>query len=180
VRQVKEAYAIALAMSAGPFDESSYVSRLAAERARVVSLPDSRLDLEVTDDLRLRRISEGTWTLRPVELSNCAVWPEMGNRKWAMGLVPTMATQLQKPDHRDDIIWTIARTTARITHSVLPLIVIRRKSSPEHFRIDDGCHRAVAYWLVGYREAMAYVGTVPEQLNHKWPWQETRLPRRAP
>jgi hypothetical protein len=53
----------------------------------------------------------------------------------------------------------------------LPLIVFRRKRSAEQFRIDDGCHRAVAYYLAGFRQAFAYVGEYHGPGELSWHWK---------
>jgi hypothetical protein len=58
----------------------------------------------------------------------------------------------------------------QFTFADIPLVVIRRESSAVQFRIDDGCHRAIAYYLAGFRQAFAYVGQYQGEHKLNWPW----------
>ena len=42
-----------------------------------------------------------------------------------------------------------------------PLIAIRTRSDHSRLRLEDGSHRAIAYYLAGFRQAFAYVARVP-------------------
>ena len=52
------------------------------------------------------------------------------------------------------------------TFAALPLIAVRGKGGPLLFHLDDGHHRAIAYYLAGFRQAFAYVGAVPRTDNY--------------
>src|SRR5437867_2762780 len=93
-RRVKEVFAVAQRMKRGSFDEAGYRVKLLAEQAHVAAHTDVALDTEVTDHHRLVRINRGKWTLRVVNLEDCAVWPAMGKRTWARGPVPKVAEAL--------------------------------------------------------------------------------------
>ena len=60
--------------------------------------------------------------------------------------------------------------TARLWFAELPLVVFRRKRAVDQFRIDDGCHRAVAAYIAGFRHAFAYIGEYGGRSKLGWSW----------
>jgi hypothetical protein len=38
-------------------------------------------------------------------------------------------------------------------------------------RIEDGSHRAIAYYLAGFKQAFAYAARVPSSCNLTWKWE---------
>jgi hypothetical protein len=109
-----------------------------------------------------------------VELTCCAVWPEMGkkegeaDKRWASGPVDKAAEEFRK--HPKDRVWEMVKT-AELSIAHLPIVVLRRNSVRTQFRIDDGCHRAVAFYLAGGRLALAYVGQIAPEINEGWRWE---------
>jgi hypothetical protein len=168
-RQVKEALLLADRLKGGPFEPEGFRERLRLERERLTALSIVEIDREIKADRR-RRLSEARWVLTVVTLDQCSVWPAMDERKWATGPVDRVAVRLQREGDRDNKVWKILGVVQQ-TFADLPLTAFRRKSNPAQYRIDDGSHRAVAYYLAGFREAFAYVGRVRDELNHHWPWE---------
>jgi hypothetical protein len=172
-REVQVCYLVAKALGRegrDPFDPAAFRERLAAERARVESLSAGELDQAVTDDYRRLRYVGAPWRWSVVELARCSVWKHMGGRLWATGPVPRVAEAFRSQGKPDDQMHAMV-TVPHLTFAELPLIVFRRKSSADQFRIDDGCHRAVAYYLAGFRQAFAYVGEYHGRGALDWRWE---------
>lgn len=172
-RQVKEAVALADALKAGPFDPDGFREKLAEARNTLRSFSENDIDekyLKAHQD-RLRRIDEGRWTMGMVELAACLTWRHFGGRQWAdtrpVNATADLMRQINDPSDR---LWEMSKS-AHLFFATLPIIVIRMNKNPSRFFIDDGAHRAVAYYLAGFREAFAYIGVVREEINHKWEWQ---------
>lgn len=173
-REVKECFLLADALKAGPFDPRGYRDRLASERRRIASMSEGQLDREISDPDRRARYSGGTWRLTVVELACCSVWPRMGGRQWATGPIPDVAEELRAHVDSADPLFEIAKNV-QLSFSDIPLIVFRRKRSAQQYRIDDGCQRAVAYYLAGFRQAFAYVGVYEGRGELGWVWEGERL-----
>jgi hypothetical protein len=169
-REEKEALILANMLKAGPFDPDGFRAKLASERARLAGLPAPTMDQAVHDAHRRKRYNAASWVFSVIDLGSCSVWPHMGSKLWAKGLVSKVAADIPVQAGMEDKLWQV-KTTIRLSFADLPLIVFRRKRSASQFRIDDGCHRAVAYFVAGFRQAFAYVGTVADDLNHSWPWE---------
>jgi hypothetical protein len=168
-RAVKEAFVLANRMKDGPFTVDGFVEQLCRHAEWVESLDAETLDSFVTDEHRLRRYNEGTWTLRQVDLDRCTVWPTMGGRAWAKGPVDKVTELLRRHGNRSDRIWQMAEHV-NLFRATLPLVVIASKRDATKLRIDDGCLGAVACYLAGVHQAIALVGKVPDNINHAWPW----------
>jgi hypothetical protein len=167
---VKASFRLADALKDGPFDPDGFRDRLAAERSRLAQLSEEQLDLGIRDPERRVRYGGARWRLTVVELAHCSVWPHMGGRQWASGPVPRVAADLPTRGLPEDRLHSKARV-ARLAFADLPLIMFRRKRSAEQFRLDDGCHRAVAYYVAGFRQAFAYVGEYQGPGELAWPWE---------
>jgi hypothetical protein len=169
-REVKECLLLADALKSGPFESHGFRNRVVQEWQRISKLSVAHIDQTITDSSRRTRYSNGTWMLTVVDLASCSVWPRMGQRQWATGPVPCVAQKVWERGGASDKIIEMVRAV-RLSFAEVPLIVFRRKQSPQQFRIDDGCHRAVAYYLAGFRQAFAFVGDYngPHELN--WPWE---------
>jgi hypothetical protein len=164
-RQVKETYVLAMRMSDGPFDAEGFRSKIESELRAVATLPDKDLNELITDKGRLRRFEAGRWELSLVDLTSCVVWPA-GDRR---GRVDQAAGYLAQGEGSRDRVSSIPRI-GHLTLLLLPIITLRRNDDPRRFNIEDGVHRSTAYYLDGLRVVPALVGTVPSELNHKWPW----------
>jgi hypothetical protein len=172
-RQVKEAVALADKLKDGPFDLDGFKKKLAEVQNELRSLSEYSIDESHFKDHqnRLRRINEGHWALGVVELENCLTWPQFGGRKWIeAGPVNVTADSVRNHNDPTDRLWEMVKHVHLYVVN-LPLVVIRINKNPTTFYIDDGAHRAVAYYLAGFREAFAYIGAVKEDINHKWEWQ---------
>jgi hypothetical protein len=60
--------------------------------------------------------------------------------------------------------------SAQLWFAELPLVVFSRKRAADQFRVDDGCHRAVAAYLAGFRQAFAYIGEYRGSGELNWSW----------
>ena len=171
-RQVKEAVVFADKLKDGPFESDGFRKKLAEVRNELRSLSERSIDQSHFKDHqdRLRRINEGQWVLGVVELENCLTWPHFGGRKWVEAWpVNVTADSVRNHNDSNDRLWEMVKHVHLYVLN-LPLVVIRTNKNPTTFYIDDGAHRAVAYYLAGFREALAYIGVVREDINHKWEW----------
>ena len=168
-REVKACFLLADAMNHGPFDPIGYHESLTTNRSRIAQRTEQQLDQEIRDPERRVRYNGGKWRLAVVELSKCSVWPQMGSRPWARGPVSRVARELQTYGRSDDRLNSMARVV-QLSFADLPLIVFRRKRTAEQFRIDDGCHRAVAYYVAGFRQAFVFIGEYQGQSELTWAW----------
>lgn len=169
-RPVKECYLLANVLKAGPFDPQGFRDRLAAERSRIANLPADEIDHLISDMHRRRRYNGAMWQFSIVTLDTCSVWPCMGGRRWVAGRVSRVASELPKFGQSSDRLFAMAWATP-LSFAEIPLIVFCRKESTTEYRIDDGCHRAVAYYLAGLRQAFAYVGSYDGPGKLTWPWE---------
>jgi hypothetical protein len=171
-RQVKEAVYLADKLKDGPFDRDGFKKKLSEVKNELRSLSEINIEEAHFKDHqdRLRRINEGNWMLGIVELENCLTWPHFGSRKWVeAGPVNVTAEIVRNHSEPNDRLREIV-THVHLFFVNLPLIVIRTNKNPTKFFIDVGAHRAVAYYLAGFKEALAYIGVVREDINHKWEW----------
>jgi hypothetical protein len=169
-RSVKECFLLANALKTGPFDPESYRAKAGLERRRLAEISDTQIDQQVTDGYRRRRYNHATWLLTVVDLASCSVWNPMGQRNWATGPVSQVAERLKTLGDSTDRLWDMTQFIQQ-PFSEVPIIVFERKSNCRQFRIDDGCHRAVAYYLAGFRQAFAIVGKVDPKYNLDWRWE---------
>lgn len=169
-RQVKECFLLAETLKTGPFDAAGYQNCLTLEQKRIAGLSEEQVNQRITDSDRRSRYNNGTWLLTVVDLAACSVWPRMDGRLWATGPVNRVAERLKTQDDPTNKAWAILKFIQQ-SFSEVPLIVFRRNSNPCQFRIDDGCHRAVAYYLAGFRQAFAFVGVVDGKHNLNWRWE---------
>lgn len=170
--QVKEAVYLADKLKDGPFDRDGFNKKLTEVKNKLRSLSEIGIEEAHFKDQhdRLRRINEGNWMLGIVGLENCLTWPHFGSWKSVeAGPVDVTAEKVRNHLEPDDRLQEIV-THVHLFFLNLPLVVIRTNKHPAKFFIDDGTHRAVAYYLAGFREALAYIGVVREDINHKWDW----------
>ena len=173
--EVARAHLLADQLKEGPFTPDGFRSRIAESQTLLSGYAKDKLFSSMTDAQRRKRIESGTWVFTVITLDQCSVWERMGatdknRREWAKGPVNRVASELQRKADPENKVWAILRNI-RMVFAEFPLIIIRSTGEPSRrFRIDDGSHRAVAYYLAGFRHAFAYVGTVPSHLNLTWNW----------
>lgn len=170
---VKEAFVLAEAMRDGTFCLQSIRADTLAKRTEIESMSDAELNGRIRPERR-QLFDNTDWKTDTVELEDCMVWPEMGCRSWIKSmLVPSVADTLRRKEHHEDDLWSRI-PFASLLDGLLPLIVVRRKSSSAQYRIDDGNHRSVALWITDQKTAQAFVGKVAEErFNHSWKWPTT-------
>lgn len=126
------------------------------KRGEYGEMEERCLDLHIEDKERLKRYNKAVWEFVPaLDLSLCRVWPEMGQRSWADGLVPDVALKFKEKVSTSDRIWLMGDYTDLFVQ--LPLIVFKEGS---FFNLDDGSHRAVATYLTGKKCLPAYLGVL--------------------
>jgi hypothetical protein len=155
--EVKRAFVLADWMKSAKRCRSKeeFCAMLWVETARVEKLSEHGLDeIIVRDQLRLDRFEKLPWRLDIVSISECLVYPRMGERLWAVGTVKEVAERFLHLEPIGSRIWKM-KLFAEIFSSNLPLIIIERAG---RFDIDDGSHRAVAMQLSGIMKTNAYVG----------------------
>ena len=169
-REVIESFLLANQMKQFASDNQiGFRAKLAAKRDALRTLSATDVNLMMTDAQRLMRYLSAEWQLKIVELASCSVWPKMGQKPWAVGPVPRVAAELVAKDDKDEKAWDILNHV-RSAFADLPLIVFERKRSDKQFRIDEGSHRAVAFYLAGFRQAFAFVGKVRNDPDHNGEW----------
>jgi hypothetical protein len=171
-RQVKEAVVLADKLRSGPFDVIQFKKKLAEAKLELRSLSEIRIEEAHFKDHqeRLQRINEGNWGLGIVELENCLTWPHFGGRQQIEAGPVNLTAELVRHQHDpNDRLWEMVKHVPLFFVN-FPLVVIRMNKNPTKFFIDDGAHRAVACYLAGFREALAYIGVVREDINHRWEW----------
>ena len=157
-RRAKEAYLIAERLKDGPFDShEALLSALEHRRQNVSSLSDAEIDNYIggQNPRRLGFFDRAEWQLGTVNLSECIVWPKMGERPWASGSVTEVAEMFQSKEPKENRIWRM-QTFSDFFSSHLPIVVFG--GGPLRFAIDDGSHRAVAMALTGRPSASAWIG----------------------
>jgi hypothetical protein len=166
-REVKECLLLANKMKDGPFDQMGFSSELERFKTTLASLPLEQIDQSIRekDPRRFTRYTEANWTLTVVSLERCRVWPKMGGRDWPAEYVNLVANDLVK--QADEKFWAMGNL-AQLFFAAIPLIIIRPTSSADQLRIDDGCHRAIAYYLAGFRQAFAFVGDYQGEAAERW------------
>ncbi len=168
-RAVKEAYVLAEAHKLGPFETEGFHEALSHKRPRIAKYTTRQLDDAIGDSERLERYNAAKWVYTVVSLKNCSVWPTRGAIHWAHGPIDKVVEKIRGQVDPEDRLWEMIKTTP-VTMFRLPLIVFRRLSNLRKYRVDDGTYRGVAYYMAGFRHAPAFVGTLKDELNLKWPW----------
>jgi hypothetical protein len=166
---VARAFLLAEALKKAPPDRDVFRSLLEEERKRIAALNFKDLFGQIDADRR-KRFETGQWVFTVVSLERCAVWPGMGGEEWARGpvhkisgLFPSKAMAGSKT--------RIIRERIQEVFAEFPLIAIRTRSDHSRLRLEDGSHRAIAYYLAGFRQAFAYVARVPSANNLTWKWE---------
>ncbi len=152
-----------------PTDRDGFRAALVAEREKLAALSGPAL-LELVPTDRRARFEKGAWVLAIVNLDRCSVRPGMGGEDWARGPVIKIANQFPSRSMPGNPVRVLIERVPDI-FADLPLIAIRTRSDHARYRLDDGSHRAVAYYLAGFRQAFAFVERVPSSLNHTWKWE---------
>src|SRR5262245_38446228 len=152
-----------------PTDREKFRVALAEERRKLAELPDGEL-LKLIDADRRARFEKGAWVFAVINLDRCSVRPGMGGEQWARGPVHKIASQFPSRALPGSPTRGI-REFAPELFAELPLVLIRTRSDYGRYRIEDGSHRAVAYYLAGFRQAFAYVARVPSAVNLTWRWE---------
>jgi hypothetical protein len=156
-----------MAKPSQPEAASIILGRIEQLLANVVSWPNERVCLAVTDEARRRRFTESVWDRRTVGLDDLAVWPRMGG-------LPSAATRGSAAETARHILENgIPQRASRLRPLIeaakcdppgiervcraLPLIAVeygmlfgaKRRLMP--WALDDGSHRAVALALISAR-----------------------------
>lgn len=164
-REVKENFVLAERMKPVPLLSQAWDSAIERVKGEISKLSDSMLDALVTDPKRLSQINRSKWVLGKVELSRCTIWPKMGGWFWAVGTVTEVGIKCIRRLEPNDLLWQKAKRYGII--KTIPIIA--HMSSPHgHCRIDCGSEQAVAMFLAGAKAAPAYIGQVPNELQHSW------------
>lgn len=165
---VARAFLLAENLKRAVAKRDAFRATLNAEREKLAALDGPEL-FKLIDADRRQRIEKGSWVFSVINLDRCAVWPGMGGEEWARGPVSKVSGQFPSramPGNRTRPM----RECAQDFFAELPIIVIRTRSDHSRFRIEDGSHRAIAYYLAGFRQVFAYVGRVPSAVNLTWKW----------
>jgi hypothetical protein len=166
---VARAFLLAEALKKAPPDRDAFRAMIEEERKKLAALTITQV-LGLIEPDRRKRIESGTWVFSVINLDRCAVWPRMGGEDWARGPVAKIAGQFPSkamPGNKTRPI----RERAQEIFGEFPLIAIRTRSDYGRYRLEDGSHRAIAYYLAGFRQAFAYVARVPSGLNLTWKWE---------
>ena len=166
---VARSFLLSEALKSAPPDRDAFRAALEAERKRLAPMTGKELFAQIEPDRR-KRIETGQWVFSVVNLERCAVWPGMGGEEWARGPVHKISGLFPSramPGNRARAI----RERILEVFSEFPLILIRTRSDHSRYRIEDGSHRAIAYYLAGFRQAFAYVARVPSAINLTWKWE---------
>ncbi len=132
IRQVKEVYVVAQWMKIGlaSLTIDNYAKRLSDIRSKVERLSASSLDHAVVYENgvrrhhdRLKRLEESSFQVRVVSLDSCSVWKEMGERKWASGLVSTVAKRFLIHGEVGDPLHVMMNFASQGLFEALPIIV---------------------------------------------------------
>jgi hypothetical protein len=178
-RQVKEAVILTDEMKSGPFDPDGFKKKMVEKREWLRSL--SQIDIDecfLGHQERLQRINQGIWLLGKVYLESCPTAPEFGSRKGVRAAPVNVTAQvIRSEQYVNDRLWQMKEFVPLFVED-LPLIVTRMNKNPNRFYIDDGANRAVAYYLAGLRDAVAYIGVASEDINHKWKWPPWEMQER--
>jgi len=166
---VARAHILAERLKTAPADREKFRAALAEERKKLAGIGGLELLRLVEDQDRRKRIEKGTWVFAVVNLDRCAVWPGMGGEEWARGGVSKIAGLFPSKSSPGNRTRAIMERAPDI-FAELPLIAIRTRSDHSRLRLDDGSHRAVAYYLAGFRQAFAFVARVPSAVNLTWKW----------
>jgi hypothetical protein len=166
---VARAFLLAEALKKAPPDRDAFRTMLEEERKKIAALSFKDLFGQIDADRR-KRLETGQWVFTVVSLERCAVWPGMGGEEWARGpvhkisgLFPSKAMAGSKT--------RVIRERIQEVFAEFPLIAIRTRSDHSRLRLEDGSHRAIAYYLAGFRQAFAYVARVPSANNLTWKWE---------
>jgi hypothetical protein len=166
---VARSFLLAETLRKAPPDRDSFRALLEEERKKIAALSIKDLFAQIDADRR-KRFEMGQWVFTIINLERCAVWPGMGGEAWAKGpvhkisgLFPSKAMPGNKTRAMRERILEI--------YAEFPLILIRTRSDHSRMRIEDGSHRAIAYFLAGFKQAFAYVARVPSSCNLTWKWE---------
>ena len=140
-----------------------------AQRKKLAALSGTELFKLIEVDRR-KRIELGSWVFTIINLDRCAVWPGMGGEDWARGPVAKISGQFPSKAQSGNRTRAIRERVQEI-FAEFPIIGIRTRSDHTRIRIEDGSHRAVAYYLAGFRQVFAYVARVPSAINLTWKWE---------
>jgi hypothetical protein len=154
------AFVLSDRMKRGPFDNVElFAIVLSAEKQRVQAL--SEVDLRSIidrDHERLENYCSAAWRFEVVELANCSVYPQMGERAWATGNVPEVVEKFERLEPLTSRIWSMKCYVEFFKSSDwLPILILQRGSE---LKIDDGSHRAVALRLSNIQKTGAWIGTL--------------------
>jgi hypothetical protein len=166
---VARSFLLAEALKKAPPDRDAFRGLLEEERKKIAGLSIKELFAQIDSDRR-KRFEMGQWVFTIVSLDRCAVWPGMGGEDWARGPVSKISGLFPSkamPGSRTRVI----RERILEVYSEFPLILIRTRSDHSRFRIEDGSHRAIAYYLAGMKQAFAFVARVPSSCNLTWKWE---------
>jgi hypothetical protein len=166
---VARAFLLAEALKKAPPDRDSFRAALEEERKRLAAMNFKEL-FGLIDADRRKRIETGQWVFTVISLERCAVWPGMGGEDWARGPVHKISGLFPSKAMAGNRTRAIRERIQEI-FAEFPLIAIRTRSDHSRFRLEDGSHRAIAYYLAGFRQAFAYVARVPSANNLTWKWE---------
>ena len=150
-----------------------------------LNLKESELDEKFSDKVRLKRYNSMDWYKSEIELEKAGVWPKMKGLdiKLTVGNVPVTTEGVKKilngklnleVPKKFLIQLSSLREIAEFVYENFPLVFYpggevrekdynvwaRENNQPlcniYDFDIDDGCSRAIAYWLNGVKKAPTF------------------------
>lgn len=134
--------------------------------------------------LRYDNYINSDWELRKINLKDCGVWPKMGslphqatqgNLIDTVNYIKPLLKNKNRLTYQTSVVLYLEEMMkhAEIINKYFPIIVLedgvirqlklrkekfRKKYKKCKYDIDDGCHRAVAFALLGKKQITAYVG----------------------
>ena len=166
---VARSFLLAEALRKAPPDRDAFRALLEEQRKKIAGLSIKELFAQIDSDRR-KRFEMGQWVFTIVNLDRCAVWPGMGGEDWARG--PSARSPASSPRRPcPGAGRAVIRERILEVYSEFPLILIRTRSDHSRYRIEDGSHRAIAYYLAGMKQAFAFVARVPSSCNLTWKWE---------
>ena len=142
---------------------------LEEERKKIAALSIKDLFAQIDADRR-KRFEMGQWVFTIINLDRCAVWPGMGGEDWARVRSTRSPASSRRRPCRGTGRARFANGSWKCTPSSRSSS-FARAAITAGIRIEDGSHRAIAYYLAGFKQAFAYVARVPSSCNLTWKWE---------
>ncbi len=159
-KQVKQTIYLADKMKSPTNSPEEFREKLLNEKIELFKGDYKKLVNDYFDNHKIREkmIGEKKWFLGVVELDKCETWENFGGRPGFPQQSVSKTTELfKKKNVFTDRIWNMVQHI-QLFNPLLPIIVILESYEPLRYKIDDGSNRAVAMYLGGVRNAIAFIG----------------------